>query len=82
MQNTTFQVDGTTYLLEANCHQLIWPRVIDKVHKQIERIGKKSAADMFGHTASARCYTKINNVLVKFNLTINPKGLNIAPIRS
>lgn len=75
MQHTNFQVDGTEYLLQANCNSVQWPRLIDKVHKHLERVGKKSAADMFGHTASARCYTKINNVLVKYSLTINPKGI-------
>ena len=77
MQHTNFQIDGVNYLLEASCRPQVWPRLIDRVHKNLERIGKKSAADMCGHTAKACCQTSLNKVLYTFYVTVNPKGLNL-----
>lgn len=76
-QHTSFQIDGVNYLLEGNTSQAIWPRLIDRVHKHLERIGKESASHMYGNTAVAKGYTKVAGVLTPFHLTINPKGLNI-----
>lgn len=75
-QHALFQIDNVEYLLESNCQQACWPRLKDKVIRHLERIGKHSAKDMFGHTAKAEGRTSLNNELVKFQLTINPKGLS------
>lgn len=77
-QHTSFQIDNVNYLMESDCLQADWPRLVDKVQRQLERIGKKAAAQMYGSEAVARSYTKINHRLCKFNLTVNPKGLQLA----
>lgn len=74
-QHTQFQIDNVNYYVSSTCEQAIWPRLVDRVVRHIERVGKHAAKDMFGHTASAEGRTKINNNLVKFVVTINPKGL-------
>lgn len=78
MQHTLFQIDGTNYLLESSCQQHSWPRLIDKVHKYLERYGK-DVRRHFGSDLSAtnEGSSSINNVVCTFKLTINPKGLNI-----
>lgn len=77
-QHVSFQIDNVNYHLESQCQQALWPRVVDKVCRQLERIGKKAAADMYGHSATARGYTTINKQLIKYDLTVNPKGLQLA----
>lgn len=81
-QHTTFSIDGTTYLLQSKCSETFWPRLIDRVHKHLERIGKKSAEHMYGQQATTSGGTKLNNVTVFFDLTINPQGLNSATFRT
>lgn len=78
MQHTNFQIDGTNYLLESNCNQHTWPRLIDKVHKYLERYGKHTRA-YFGSDLSATTdgTSTINSVTVHFHLTMNPKGLRL-----
>lgn len=73
-----FNIDGVDYLIESNCEKADWPRLVDKVIRHLERIGKYAAKDMCGHKATVRGYTRINNRLAKYYLTINPQGLNIA----
>ncbi len=73
--HTQFKIDGTDYLIESECSQAVFPRLTDKVIRHLERIGKHAAAEMYGHEAVVSSYTKINNELVKFKLTVNPKGL-------
>lgn len=77
MQHTNFQIDGTNYLLESNCHQHTWPRLIDKVHKYLERYGKH-VRKHYGSdlSATSKGKTTIGGVEVHFHVTINPKGLN------
>lgn len=77
-QHTSFQIDNVNYQLESRCHQALWPRLVDKVARHLERIGKTSAAEMYGHSATARGYTTINRQLIQYNLTVNPKGLQLA----
>ncbi|WJN63853.1 hypothetical protein Erwinia_phage_Fougasse_00061 [Erwinia phage Fougasse] len=74
-QHSQFQVDGTQYLVESDCSNAAFPRLVDKVIRQLERIGKHAAAEMYGHEAVVCSYTKINHELVKCKLTVNPKGL-------
>lgn len=75
--HTLFNIDGTNYLIESNCIQSLWPCLVDKTIRYLERVGKKAAAEMCGHKAKAKCYTRINKRLVGFYLTINPQGLEI-----
>lgn len=77
-QHTSFQIDGSNYLLESNCLLQVWPRLIDKVHKYLERYGK-DVRRHFGSDLSAitEGTSSINGVLVHFQLTINPKGLKL-----
>lgn len=77
-QHTSFQIDNVNYQLSSDCIQALWPRLVDKVARHLERIGKFAAADMYGHSATARGYTTINKQLIKYDLTVNPKGLQIA----
>ena len=75
---TNFQIDGTNYLLEAKCSEAAWPRVIDKVHKFLERYGKYTREGFAGIEATTAGKAEINKETVKFQLTMNTKGLKIA----
>lgn len=78
MYHTNFQVDGVNYMLEANCPQAYWPRLIDKVHKFLEKSGKEVMTKLAScETASVRGRSAINKEFVYFTLTVNPKGLNV-----
>ena len=76
-KHSHFNIDGTNYLIESNCNQSIWPRLVDKISRHLERAGKKAALEMKGRKAKVICYTRINKILVRFFLTINPEGLEI-----
>lgn len=68
-----FICDGIRYKLESNCEQALWPKLRSRVQAFLANRGKEAAKQMFGQ-ASVGGYTKLNNVLCKFKLTINPKG--------
>lgn len=76
--HTTFSVDGTTYMLSSFCPQAQWPVLVGKIHKIVERIGKKVAAEFENTQATVICSTSINKIAVEYCITINPKGLEHA----
>lgn len=73
--HTQFIIDGTTYMLRSDCPQEIWPRLCDRVQKELMRIGKASAAAMVGQTGTVKSTTLIMQRNVGYILTINPKGI-------
>lgn len=69
-----FVIDNVSYLLESSCEQRIWPKLCDRVEKELVRIGKEAAKSMYG-MAKASGKTRFGNVgLVTFELTIHPTG--------
>ena len=52
--HTQFVIDGTTYMLESGCPQEVWPRLCDRVQKELMRTGKESAIAMDNKTGTAR----------------------------
>jgi hypothetical protein len=76
-QHIQFSLDGVEYLLEAKCHQQTWPRLKDRVIRELTRMGKESAKEMYGRTARAMGLTILNKESICFFITINPKGLNL-----
>lgn len=73
MQSTEFTIDGVLYLLSSSCEQVIWPKLCDRVQKELIRIGKEVSQDI-KFTAVVAGTTKMCNREISFYLTTYPKG--------
>lgn len=78
MFHSQFEIDGIKYMLEAECPQAVWPRVCDRVQKELMRYGKDSAKEVFGRKATSTAYISIMGRTVRVQLTVNPEGINHA----
>lgn len=76
MMHSTFVIENTTYLIKSeNCQQAVFPRLVDRVQKELIRYGNKAAAEMGGNTATVVVDTSICQRNVTYTLTINPVGI-------